>query len=83
MPTTTLTLPVASSHARPRAHSGGKISGGKGTRAEIEDAFELWKKQMSDNRAKKYDASPAGERRKMMGFILPLEDYRSSNMRLG
>jgi len=62
--------------------SGGLVSGGGGTKAEIVEAFETWTRLMNDNRAKKYAASEIAEKKKMQGFLLPLEDNRSSTMRL-
>lgn len=64
-------------------HSGGTIDGGSGSRMEIKYAFRDWEKLMKNNRDKKYAASQDGEKRKLQGFLLPLEDNRSSNMRLG
>ena len=58
-------------------HSGGKISGKGGSPAEIEEAFRDWTKLMRDNKNRK------NELRAMVGFLLPLEDSRSSTVRLG
>ena len=58
-------------------HSGGKVSGGGGSQAEIEDAFFEWKKLMATNLNRKR----RGEG--MEGFLLPLADHRNSTMRLG
>ena len=75
-------------HARELRHnvwtqlSGGLVSGGGGTKAEIVLSFKEWTKLMNDNRAKKYAASAIAEKKKMQGFLLPLEDNRSSTMRL-
>jgi phosphatidylserine/phosphatidylglycerophosphate/cardiolipin synthase-like enzyme len=57
--------------------SGGKISGGGGSRREIEQAFNLWSDLLRDN-GKSKDAGM-----KMHGFLLPLHDERSSTTRLG
>jgi hypothetical protein len=45
-------------------------------------AFEKWTRLMEHNRAKKYAASGSAEKKKMQGFLLPLEDNRSSTIRL-
>lgn len=63
--------------------SGGTIDGGNGSIEAIQNVFRRWKKLMKDNRAKKYGASQSGETRKLTGFLLPLEDNRSSTVRLG
>jgi phosphatidylserine/phosphatidylglycerophosphate/cardiolipin synthase-like enzyme len=55
---------------------GPKASGGNGTKAEIKEAFRLWSIQMKDNRKQKNSGEP------MSGFLLPLEDERSSTIRL-
>jgi phosphatidylserine/phosphatidylglycerophosphate/cardiolipin synthase-like enzyme len=64
-------------------HSGGLISGGSGTKSDISTAFGEWKKLMENNRAKKYAASEEAKKKRMIGFLLPLEDNRRSTMRLG
>ena len=66
-----------------RMHSGGLVDGGGGTKAEIVDAYGKWVKLMKDNRGKKYSYSEAAIDKKMNGFLLPLEDGRSSTIRLG
>jgi hypothetical protein len=38
---------------------------------------------MENNRAKKYAASEEAKKKRMIGFLLPLEDNRRSTMRLG
>lgn len=66
-----------------RMHSGGLVDGGGGTKGEIVDAFEKWGNLMKANRTKKL-AKQGGEKlKKMIGFLLPLEDSRSSTIRLG
>ncbi|MES2742298.1 MAG: phospholipase D-like domain-containing protein [Pseudomonadota bacterium] len=64
-------------------HSGNTISGGGGSRAEIEKAFDDWKKLMRTNRKMKFAISENMKDKKMTGFLLPLEDPRSSTTRLG
>ncbi|WP_338679270.1 phospholipase D-like domain-containing protein [Janthinobacterium sp. TB1-E2] len=66
-----------------RMLSGGLVDGGGGTKGEIVDAFEKWGNLMKANRTKKL-AKQGGEKlKKMIGFLLPLEDSRSSTIRLG
>ena len=66
-----------------RMHSGGLVDGGGGTKAEIIDAYGKWVKLMNENREKKLSYSVKSTDKKMTGFLLPLEDKRSSTMRLG
>lgn len=58
-------------------HSGGTISGGSGNTKDIQQAFDSWSKLMKVNRIQK------AKNRAMTGFLLPLEDNRSSTLRLG
>jgi phosphatidylserine/phosphatidylglycerophosphate/cardiolipin synthase-like enzyme len=64
-------------------HSGGLISGGSGAKEEIAKAFKKWVDLMKDNKRKKLSNSPDAIEKKMVGFLLPLDDNRSSTMRLG
>lgn len=66
-----------------RMHSGGLVDGGGGTKAEIVSAFGNWVKLMNENREKKISFSGNSTDKKMTGFLLPLEDKRSSTIRLG
>lgn len=66
-----------------RMHSGGLVDGGSGTKAEIVDAFEKWGNLMKANRTKKLAKQGGAKFKKMTGFLLPLEDERSSTIRLG
>ena len=66
-----------------RMHSGGLVDGGGGTKGEIVDAFENWVELMGENRGKKKSDSASAGDKKMTGFLLPLEDNRSSTLRLG
>ncbi|MGK5068547.1 phospholipase D-like domain-containing protein [Janthinobacterium sp. RT4P48] len=66
-----------------RMHSGGLVDGGGGTKAEIVLAFENWTKLMVENRKRKFNKSETAIFKKMTGFLLPLEDKRSSTIRLG
>jgi phosphatidylserine/phosphatidylglycerophosphate/cardiolipin synthase-like enzyme len=63
--------------------SGGLISGENGTKKEIADAFRNWSDLMLENRKKKNSDSERAADKKMTGFLLPLEDNRSSTVRLG
>lgn len=66
-----------------RMLSGGLVDGGGGTKAEIVTAFKDWNSLMRSNRKKKIDKSENAILKKMRGFVLPLEDKRSSTIRLG
>ena len=66
-----------------RMHSGGLVDGGGGTKGEIVSAFGNWVKLMNENREKKISYSRNSTDKKMTGFLLPLEDKRSSTIRLG
>ena len=66
-----------------RMHSGGLVDGGGGTKAEIVTAFKDWNNLMRSNRKKKFEKSENAILKKMTGFLLPLEDKRSSTIRLG
>jgi phosphatidylserine/phosphatidylglycerophosphate/cardiolipin synthase-like enzyme len=60
-----------------KQHSGGVVSGGGGSRQDMGDAFDKWQRLMMDNKNRKLRS------RKLVGFLLPLEDDRSSFVRLG
>ena len=66
-----------------RMHSGGLVDGGGGTKGEIVSAFGNWVKLMNENREKKISYSRNSTDKKTTGFLLPLEDKRSSTIRLG
>jgi len=66
-----------------RMLSGGLVDGGGGTKGEIVDAFEKWGNLMKANRTKKLAKQGGAKLKKMIGFLLPLEDSRSSTIRLG
>jgi len=63
--------------------SGGLVDAGDGNQKVIALAFRDWSNVMKTNRSRKYAASQAADRKKLKGFLLPLEDNRSSNIRLG
>ncbi len=64
-------------------HSGGTVNGENGSGAEIKKAFRDWEKQTKANKRKKIERSESSDRKKMIGFLLPLEDCRSSYIRMG
>lgn len=66
-----------------RMLSGGLVDGGGGTKGEIVDAYRKWGNLMKSNRTKKLAKQGGAKLQKMTGFLLPLEDGRSSTMRLG
>lgn len=57
--------------------SGGQVSGGSGNRKDIQDAFDKWCRLMRGNKKAKKKVQA------LTGFILPLEDTRSSTTILG
>ncbi|MES2297595.1 MAG: phospholipase D-like domain-containing protein [Pseudomonadota bacterium] len=63
--------------------SGGLATGGDGSRLAITEAFKMWNDTMNDNKAKKSARSAEAVKKEMVGFLLPLQDTRSSTMRLG
>jgi phosphatidylserine/phosphatidylglycerophosphate/cardiolipin synthase-like enzyme len=63
--------------------SGGTVDGGSGTETELKKDFKKWTNLMNKNKAQKLEKSQNGDRRKMTGFLLPLDDNRSSTTRLG
>jgi len=58
-------------------HTGGTQDGGDGSPVKIADTFEKWEKLMQANKQAK-DAGNA-----LTGFLVPFEDKRISNIRLG
>jgi phosphatidylserine/phosphatidylglycerophosphate/cardiolipin synthase-like enzyme len=57
--------------------SGGNIDGGDGSRKALKESFKDWVQQAKDNRNLRLRGEP------MQGFTLPIEDNRSSTIRLG
>ncbi|XLZ72332.1 phospholipase D-like domain-containing protein [Massilia sp. SR12] len=57
--------------------SGNQITGGGGSRADIADAFRLWKEQMKQN------AKDKSKGNQICSLLVPLEDGRSSLVCLG
>ena len=62
-------------------HSGSLVDGKAGTRGDIEEAFFNWRGLMRMNRAKMTDKNLLEEKKRLTGFLLPLEDGRSSSVR--
>ena len=54
-----------------------------GGRAALKDTFKEWTRVMSLNLAKRNSHDQSAKAKKLEGFILPLEDNRSSIIRLG
>jgi phosphatidylserine/phosphatidylglycerophosphate/cardiolipin synthase-like enzyme len=63
--------------------TGGKHGGGNCSRKELEDTFLNWIKLMKANKDKQKATSPRPVKKQMSGFIVPLDDGRSSTIRLG
>ncbi|MES2296121.1 MAG: phospholipase D-like domain-containing protein [Pseudomonadota bacterium] len=63
--------------------SGGLATGGDGTPAAIAATFWDWNDTMNDNKTKKNAKKLDVAQKKLIGFLLPLNDTRSSTVRLG
>lgn len=63
--------------------SGSQVSGGDGGRKALSTAFEDWKVLMRRNQGRRNSEENSADQKKLQGFILPLEDKRSSLIRLG
>jgi hypothetical protein len=61
----------------------GKYDGGNATRQEIEQTLNDWVKLMNENKDKQKAQSPDPKKKQMKGFIVPLDDGRSSTTRYG
>jgi phosphatidylserine/phosphatidylglycerophosphate/cardiolipin synthase-like enzyme len=61
----------------------GKYDGGSATRQEIEQTLNDWVKLMNENKDKQKAQSPDPKKKQMKGFIVPLDDGRSSTTRYG
>lgn len=66
-------------------HSGGSqgCDGGNGSASNIAIAFNSWKILMQENRTRVLESASDALRKKLVGFMLPLEDDRSSFILLG
>jgi phosphatidylserine/phosphatidylglycerophosphate/cardiolipin synthase-like enzyme len=60
-----------------------KNNGGNATPQEIEDTFINWVNLMKKNKDRQKSRSPDPKEKKMEGFIVPLDDRRSSTARHG
>lgn len=63
--------------------TGGKHDGGDCTKPEIEKTFSDWQALMKENKDKQKSISSDPANKTMTGFIVPLDDGRSSTVRLG
>ena len=63
--------------------TGEKYDGGNCTRPEIEDTFFNWVKLMNKNKERQKAQSTDPADKQMEGFIVPLDDGRSSTIRFG
>lgn len=63
--------------------SGSKVSGGDGGPKDLATAFRNWSVLMKENLGKRNSDELGADQKKLLGFILPLEDKRSSLIRLG
>ena len=63
--------------------TGGKYDGGNATRQEIAQTFKDWVKLMNENKDKQKSPSTDPAKKQMKGFIVPLDDGRSSTTRYG
>jgi phosphatidylserine/phosphatidylglycerophosphate/cardiolipin synthase-like enzyme len=59
--------------------SGGLVDGD----GDMQESFEDWSKLRKENKKRKLDDSEVKGDRKMTGFLLPFDEYRSSVKRLG
>lgn len=62
--------------------AGAKNDGGNCTRAEIAQTFNDWVALMTLNKSRQKDKSLYAKNKQMEGFIVPLDDGRSSTLRL-
>jgi phosphatidylserine/phosphatidylglycerophosphate/cardiolipin synthase-like enzyme len=62
--------------------TGGNFDGGYGTDAEIEQTFFDWINLMNTNKARRKSSSTVPEEKQFEGFIVPMDDGRSSTIRL-
>lgn len=63
--------------------TGGKHDGGSATPREIKETFNNWVKLMKKNKEREKSPSTAPNEKLMEGFIVPLDDGRSSTIRYG
>jgi phosphatidylserine/phosphatidylglycerophosphate/cardiolipin synthase-like enzyme len=63
--------------------SGSKVDGGDGKHTALKIAFQEWHILMQRNLDKRNSTGESVEEKKLQGFILPLEDKRTSYFRMG
>lgn len=63
--------------------TGGLYDGGNATRQEIAQTFPDWAKLMKKNKERQKSPSTDPKKKQMEGFIVPLDDGRSSTIRFG
>lgn len=63
--------------------TGGLYDGGNAARQEITQTFKDWVKLMKKNKARQKSQSTDSKEKLMEGFIVPLDDGRSSTIRYG
>lgn len=63
--------------------TGGLYDGGNATRQEVAQTFKDWVKLMKKNKERQKSPSTAPKEKLMEGFIVPLDDGRSSTIRFG
>jgi phosphatidylserine/phosphatidylglycerophosphate/cardiolipin synthase-like enzyme len=63
--------------------TGGTADGGDGSKSEVSETFDAWTDLMKTNKDKVLAKTRSIETRKLVGYILRLEDNRSSIIRLG
>ena len=63
--------------------TGGKHGGGNATPKEIEETFFNWVVLMKKNKNRQKAPPTDPKKKQMEGFIVPLDDGRSSTIRLG
>lgn len=63
-------------------HSGGSLTGGNGTRADISDTFDRWERLANANYSKRSLDSADSDLKYLSGFLLSFRDYRDSIVRL-
>jgi phosphatidylserine/phosphatidylglycerophosphate/cardiolipin synthase-like enzyme len=63
--------------------TGGKYDGGNATPREIKKTFKDWVALMNENKDRQKSSSTDPKKKQMEGFIVPLDDGRSSTTRYG
>lgn len=60
-----------------------KNNGGNATPQEIKDTFSNWRRLMNENKIRQKAPPTSPKKKQMEGFIVPLDDSRSSTIRFG